>query len=256
MGCIAERSRILPAMIFIFFWTTLVYDPLAHWIWSVNGWANKWGVLDYAGGVPVEIASGIGGLAYSYFIGKRRDYGTERILFKPQNVSQVVLGTVFLWVGWLGFNGGSCFSATLKAALAIFNTNLAGAVGAIVWLIMDFRLERKWSVVGFCTGAIAGLVAITPAAGFVSVPAAALIGLVSAVVSNLCTGLKHKMRCDDVMDIFAVHALAGIVGVIMTGFFAQAEYAATDAYAAIGGGWMYVSILHTDPLRAPSEMQN
>jgi Amt family ammonium transporter len=238
IGAAAERSRILPAMVFIFFWTTLVYDPLAHWVWSVNGWAFKWGVLDYAGGVPVEIASGIGGLAYSYFIGKRRDYGTDRVLFKPQNVSQIVLGTVLLWVGWLGFNGGSCFAASLKAAIAIFNTNLAGSVGAIAWLIMDFRLERKWSVVGFCTGAIAGLVAITPAAGFVGQPAAALIGLVSAVVSNLCTRLKHTMRVDDVMDIFAVHALAGIVGVLMTGLFAQASVAATDGFAVIDGGWL------------------
>jgi Amt family ammonium transporter len=105
-------------------------------------------------------------------------------------------------------------------------------------MLMDYRLERKWSVVGFCTGAIAGLVAITPAAGFVSAPAAALIGLVSAVVSNLTTGLKHSMRVDDVMDIFAVHALAGVVGVIMTGFFAQADVAGTDAFSAIGGGWL------------------
>lgn len=179
LGAAAERSRILPAMIFMFCWTTLVYDPLAHWIWSANGWANKWGVLDYAGGVPVEIASGTAGLAYSYFIGKRRGYGTDRVLFKPSNVGNVVLGTVFLWVGWLGFNGGSCYCASLKAALAIFNTNLAGSVGGVVWLIMDFRLERKWSMVGYCTGAIAGLVAITPAAGYVGAPVCFLIFMFS-----------------------------------------------------------------------------
>ncbi|RSH87420.1 hypothetical protein EHS25_003330 [Saitozyma podzolica] len=224
LGAAAERSRMLPAMIFIFCWTTLVYDPLAHWVWSVNGWAYKWGVLDYAGGVPVEIASGTGGLAYSYFIGKRRGYGTEMIVFKPSNVSQLVLGTVLLWVGWLGFNGGSCFAASLKAALAIFNTNLAGSVGGITWLIMDFRLERKWSVVGFCTGAIAGLVAITPAAGFVGAPAGALIGLVSAAVSNLCTRLKNTMRVDD--------------PVIMTGLFAQSSVAANDGFSQIDGGWL------------------
>lgn len=149
-----------------------------------------------------------------------------------------MLGTVLLWVGWLGFNGGSCFAASLKAALAIFNTNLAGSTGALVWLFMDFRLERKWSVVGFCTGAIAGLVAITPAAGFVGAPAAGLIGIVSSVVCNLCTRLKAPMRVDDAMDIFAVHALAGIVGLIMTGFFAQASVTANDGYAAIDGGWM------------------
>ncbi|WVQ82370.1 hypothetical protein IAT38_004498 [Cryptococcus sp. DSM 104549] len=238
LGAAAERSRILPAMIFMFAWTTLVYDPLAHWIWSVHGWANKWGVLDYAGGVPVEIASGTAGLAYSYFIGKRRGYGTDRVLFKPSNVGNVVLGTVFLWVGWLGFNGGSCFGASLKAALAVFNTNLAGSVGGVVWLIMDFRLERKWSMVGYCTGAIAGLVAVTPAAGYVGAPAAALIGLVSAAVSNLSTRLKVTMRVDDPMDIFAVHALAGVVGVIMTGLFAQSSVAANDGFAEIDGGWL------------------
>ncbi|WWD17344.1 hypothetical protein CI109_101785 [Kwoniella shandongensis] len=234
LGAAAERSRILPAMMFIFAWTTLVYDPLAHWIWSVNGWAYKWD----AGGVPVEIASGTAGLAYSYFIGKRRGYGTERILFKPSNVGNVVLGTVFLWVGWLGFNGGSCFAASLKAAMAVFVTNLAGSVGGITWLIMDFRLERKWSMVGFCTGAIAGLVAITPAAGFVGAPAGALIGLVSAAVSNLSTRLKVSMRVDDPMDIFAVHALAGVVGVLMTGLFAQSSVAANDGFSAIDGGWL------------------
>ncbi|WVQ67730.1 uncharacterized protein L199_005934 [Kwoniella botswanensis] len=251
LGAAAERSRILPAMIFIFCWTTLVYDMLAHWIWSSNGWAYKWGILEGeinshkarcdiadAGGVPVEIASGTGGLAYSYFIGKRRGYGTERVAFKPSNVGHVVLGTVFLWVGWLGFNGGSCFAASLKAAMAVFVTNLAGAVGGIVWLIMDFRLERKWSMVGFCTGAIAGLVAITPAAGFVGAPAGALIGLVSAAVSNLSTRLKVTMRVDDPMDIFAVHALAGVVGVLMTGLFAQSSVAANDGFSEIDGGWM------------------
>ncbi|WWC94122.1 hypothetical protein V866_000961 [Kwoniella sp. B9012] len=240
LGAAAERSRILPAMIFIFCWTTLVYDMLAHWIWSSNGWAYKWARCDIAdaGGVPVEIASGTGGLAYSYFIGKRRGYGTERVAFKPSNVGHVVLGTVFLWVGWLGFNGGSCFAASLKAAMAVFVTNLAGAVGGIVWLIMDFRLERKWSMVGFCTGAIAGLVAITPAAGFVGAPAGALIGLVSAAVSNLSTRLKVTMRVDDPMDIFAVHALAGVVGVLMTGLFAQSSVAANDGFSEIDGGWM------------------
>lgn len=238
LGAAAERSRVLPAMIFIFAWTTLVYDMLAHWIWSVNGWANKWGVLDYAGGIPVEVASGVGGLAYSYFIGKRRGYGTERLMFKPSNVSSITLGTVMLWVGWMGFNGGSCFAASLKAAMSIFVTNLAGAVGAITWMVMDFRLERKWSMVGFCTGAIAGLVAITPAAGFVGAPAGALIGLVSAFVSNLATRLKNSMRVDDPMDIFAVHALAGVVGTLMTGIFAQSSVSANDGFSQIAGGWL------------------
>ncbi|KAK4687861.1 ammonium transporter, Amt family, partial [Tremellales sp. Uapishka_1] len=197
LGAAAERSRTGPAMIFIFCWTTLVYDPLAHWIWSENGWAYKWGVLD-----------------------------------------NVVLGTVLLWVGWMGFNGGSCFAASLKATMAIFVTNLAGSVGGITWLIMDYRLERKWSMVGYCTGAIAGLVAITPAAGYVGAPAGALIGFVSSAVSNLCTRLKVSMRVDDPMDIFAVHCISGIVGVLMTGLFAQASVSANDGFSDIPGGWL------------------
>lgn len=175
------------------------------------------------------------GLAYSYFIGPRR--GGE-VLFKPHNVSHIVLGTVFLWVGWLGFNGGSTFAANLRAAMAIYTTNLAGAVGGFTWMVMDWRLERKWSCIGFCTGAICGLVAITPAAGFVGAPAAVLIGVylisclwfnlwvirsddlrwdlacagfLSSFCSNLATGLKSAMRVDDPLDIFACHALSGIM---------------------------------------------
>jgi Amt family ammonium transporter len=127
--------------------------------------------------IPIEVASGVTGLAYSYFLGPRR--GGE-VLFKPHNVSHIVLGTVLLWVGWLGFNGGSTFAANLRAAMAIYTTNLAGAVGGLTWMVMDWRLERKWSCIGFCTGAICGLVAITPAAGFVGAPAAVLVGQCSA----------------------------------------------------------------------------
>lgn len=175
------------------------------------------------------------GLAYSYFLGPRR--GGE-VLFKPHNVSHIVLGTVLLWVGWLGFNGGSTFAANLRAAMAIYTTNLAGAVGGLTWMVMDWRLERKWSCIGFCTGAICGLVAITPAAGFVGAPAAVLVGsctappacrkvfshlpsltlvtlrpsgFLSSFCSNLATGLKAPMRVDDPLDIFACHALSGIM---------------------------------------------
>ncbi|TIB70609.1 transcription factor [Wallemia mellicola] len=238
IGAAAERSRVAPAMVFIFVWTTLCYDPLVAWIWNPNGWAYKWGVLDYAGGVPVEIASGVSGLVYSIFIGKRRGYGTEAVLFKPHNVSHIVLGTVLLWAGWLGFNGGSTYAANLKAGMSILTTNLAGSFGALTWLIMDYRLERKWSVVGFCTGAICGLVAITPAAGFVGAPASILIGFLASLVSNLSTRLKNIARVDDVMDIFACHGLSGMVGTFLTGIFAQASVAYNDAELEIDGGWI------------------
>lgn len=238
LGAACDRARLWPFFVLTFFWTTFVYDPIAMWIWNPNGWAVKWNILDYAGGGPVEISSGISGTVISIYLGKRYGYGTEKLLFRPHNVSQVVLGTVLLWVGWLGFNGGSTFAANLRAAMAIAATNLAGSVAGITWMVMDYRLERKWSVVGFCTGAIAGLVAITPAAGFVGMPAALLIGVVAAFFCNLCTGLKNLVRVDDAMDVFAVHALAGIIGLVMTGIFAQKSVAHNDGYLDIKGGWL------------------
>ncbi|MCO5565261.1 hypothetical protein L7F22_018934 [Adiantum nelumboides] len=238
IGAACERARVWPFLVFTFVWTTFVYDFIAHWIWSSNGWAYKWGVLDYAGGGPVEVCSGITGLVISYYLGKRHGYGTDRLLFKPHNVSHIVLGTVFLWFGWLGFNGGSTFAANLRAGMSLATTNTAASTAAITWMIMDFRFERKWSVVGFCTGAIAGLVAITPAAGFIGVPASFLVGFLAAFISNLCTQVKVFMRCDDVMDIFAVHAVAGYVGLLLTGIFTQASVANNDGYLEIPGGWL------------------
>jgi len=238
IGAACERARVWPFIVFTFVWATLVYDPIAAWIWNAPGWAFKWGVLDYAGGGPVEICSGITGTVISYYLGKRRGYGTERLLFKPHNVSHIVLGTAFLWFGWLGFNGGSTFAANLKAGMSIATTNTCAAMAGLTWMFMDYRLERKWSVVGFCTGAIAGLVAITPAAGFVGVPASLAIGFLAAVCSNFATQLKVFMQCDDVMDVFAVHALAGWVGLLCTGLFAQASVAANDGVLEIPGGWI------------------
>ncbi|PWN42723.1 putative low affinity ammonium transporter [Ceraceosorus guamensis] len=238
IGAACERARVWPFIVFVFVWTTLVYDPIASWVWNSAGWAYNWGVLDYAGGGPVEICSGITGLVISYYLGKRRGYGTERLLFKPHNVSHVVLGTAFLWFGWLGFNGGSTFAANLRAGMSIATTNTAASMAGLTWMFMDWRLERKWSVVGFCTGAIAGLVAITPAAGFIGVPASLAVGFLSAFFSNLATQLKAPMRCDDAMDVFAVHALAGWVGLLCTGLFAQASVANNDGILEIPGGWI------------------
>ncbi|PWN51831.1 putative low affinity ammonium transporter [Violaceomyces palustris] len=238
IGAACERGRVWPFLVFTFVWTTLVYDVIACWVWNPTGWAFKWGVLDYAGGGPVEVNSGITGLVISYYLGPRYGHGTDRLLFKPHNVSHIVLGTTFLWVGWLGFNGGSTFAANLRAGMSIATTNLAASSAGLTWMFLDWRLERKWSVVGFCTGAIAGLVAITPAAGFIGLPAALLVGVVSAAVSNFATALKGPMRVDDVMDVFSVHALAGYVGLLLTGIFTQASVANNDGYTVIPGGWI------------------
>ncbi|KZP10914.1 Rh-like protein/ammonium transporter [Athelia psychrophila] len=162
IGAVAERSKLGPLMVFVFVWSTLVYDPIACWTWNSNGWSFVLGGLDFAGGTPVHISSGTAGLTISIYLGKRRGWGTERLAYKPHNTNYVVLGTVFLWFRWFGFNGGSALSANLRVAQACIVTNLAASVGGLTWMLWDYRLEKKWSAVGFCSGAIAGLVAITP----------------------------------------------------------------------------------------------
>jgi Amt family ammonium transporter len=164
-GAVAERGRMLPCVIFIFIWATIVYDPIACWTWNPNGWSNKMGVLDFAGGTPVHIASGSAALAYSMMLGKRRGHGTHELNYRPHNATHIVTGTVFLWVGWFGFNAGSALAANLRGVMAAVVTNLAACVGGITWCLLDYRLERKFSTVGFCSGVVAGLVCITPGSG-------------------------------------------------------------------------------------------
>lgn len=205
---------------------------------EANGWAFKLGVLDYAGGGPVEIASGVTGLVYSLYLGKRKHWGTDRLQYAPHSVAHVFLGTVLLVFGWCGFNGGSTFAANLKAGMAVTTTLMAGVFGGVVWMIMDWRHFHRWSVVGFCTGLISGLVAITPAAGFVGVPASILIGAVAAAVSNLLTRLKIWFKFDDTLDIFSCHGISGMIGLLLTGIFAQSSVAANDGFLVIEGGWL------------------
>ncbi|KAK4686515.1 ammonium transporter, Amt family, partial [Tremellales sp. Uapishka_1] len=237
IGGFAERSKMGPVLVFIFVWLTLVYCPIANWTWNPNGWVYILGGLDFAGGTPVHISSGTASLAISIYLGKRRGYGTERLAYKPHNTSFIVIGTVFLWFGWFGFNGGSALSANLRAVQACIVTNLAASVGGITWMVLDWRLERKWSCVGFCSGAISGLVGITPASGFVGAPAAVAIGFVTAIACNFATKIKFLINVDDTLDIFASHAVGGMTGNFLTGLFAQASVAAFDGIAVIPGGW-------------------
>jgi len=238
IGAVAERSRLGPLMVFVFIWSTVVYNAIACWTWNSNGWAFVLGGLDFAGGTPVHISSGTAGLAISIYLGKRKGWGTERLAYKPHNVSYVILGTVFLWFGWFGFNGGSALSANLRAAQACIVTNLAASVGGITWMLWDYRLEKKWSAVGFCAGAVSGLVAITPASGYVGSPAAVLFGVASGTICNFATQIKFIFNYDDTLDIFASHAIGGVVGNILTGFFAQASVAGFDGVTVIPGGWL------------------
>ncbi|KAJ9201292.1 hypothetical protein DTO166G4_6023 [Paecilomyces variotii] len=237
-GAAAERGRMLPCVIFMFVWSTIVYDPIACWTWNSSGWVYKLGGLDFAGGTPVHIASGSAALAYSLMLGKRRGHGTHELNYRPHNVSHVVIGTVFLWVGWFGFNAGSALSANLRAVMAAVVTNLAASVGGVTWCLLDYRLEKKWSTVGFCSGVIAGLVAITPGSGFVPPWAAVIFGIVGAAACNYATKLKYLLKVDDALDIFAVHGVGGIVGNMMTGLFAADYIAHLDGVTVIPGGWL------------------
>jgi len=237
LGAIAERGRLGPILVFLFVWSTLVYDPIACWTWNPNGWSFKRGIMDFAGGTPVHISSGTAALAISIYLGKRKGYGTERLAYKPQNTTYVILGTVFLWFGWFGFNGGSALSANLRAVQASIVTNLAASFSGLTWMLWDYRLERKWSAVGFCSGAIVGLVAITPASGFVGSPAAIVYGFMAGTVCNFATKLKYLINVDDTLDIFASHAIGGIVGNVLTALFAQSSVAGFDGITVTPGGW-------------------
>lgn len=235
IGSAAERGRILPSIIFIFIWSTIVYDPIACWTWNPNGWSFKLGGLDFAGGTPVHISSGAAALAYAIVVGKRHGHGTDD--FKPHNVANIVLGTALLWFGWFGFNGGSALAANSRAAMACAVTNLAASVGGLTWTLLDYRLEKKFSALGFCSGAVAGLVAITPGSGFVGTPAAVAFGFFGALFCNIAVKLKHMFDYDDAADVFAVHCVGGIVGNLLTGIFAQKSIASADG-TAILGGWL------------------
>lgn len=238
VGGFAERAHLGPLLFFVFVWSTLVYDPIACWTWNSKGWSFVHGSYDFAGGTPVHISSGTAALAISIYLGKRRGYGTEVLAYKPHNTTYVILGTIFLWFGWFGFNGGSALAANLRAAQACIVTNLAASVGGLTWMLWDYRIEKKWSAVGFCSGAIAGLVAITPGSGFVGSPAAVLFGFMAGTVCNFATQLKFFAGYDDSLDIFASHAVGGVVGNLLTALFAQASVAGFDGFTVIPGGWL------------------
>ncbi|KIY73219.1 ammonium transporter [Cylindrobasidium torrendii FP15055 ss-10] len=237
MGGIAERGRLFPAVVFIFLWLTIVYCPLACWAWATNGWGYKWGVLDFAGGGPVEIGSGVGGLAFSWVLGKRQQ--KELVNFRPHNVSMVNLGTFILWFGWLGFNGGSAFGANLRAVMAIWNSMLSASFGGMTWCLIDFWVERRWSMVGFCSGTIAGLVAATPTSGYIHPWAGLVVGVISGAVCNFSTKFKFLFRIDDALDLFAEHAIGGIIGLLLNAFLADSDIIALDGVSTtVEGGFM------------------
>lgn len=238
VGAVAERGRMLPCVLFMLVWTTLVYDPVACWTWNPSGWAYRLGVYDFAGGTVVHTTAGFSALAYSLMLGKRRGHGTRELNYRPHNIAFVVLGTMLIWFGWFGFNGGSALGANLRAVIAFANTNIAASVGGVFWCLLDYRLMGKWSAVGFCSGVVAALVVITPGSGFVPCWAAVVYGLLGAAVCNYATKFKFLLGIDDAMDIFAVHGVGGVLGDLLTGIFAADYVAALDGYTAIPGGWL------------------
>ncbi|KAJ1943427.1 hypothetical protein FBU59_002915 [Linderina macrospora] len=236
LGGAAERIRIFPAIVFTFVWTTIVYDPIAYWSWAPNGWLYTMGSLDYAGGTPVHIASGFGALAFSIILGKRHGFGSEK--FEPHNYLNIILGTSLLWFGWFGFNGGSAVAANGRAGMASSVTHIAACMGGLSWsLVAYFRNGKKFSSFHFCSGAIAGLVAITPASGFVAPWAALVFGLVAGICCHYAVDFKEKFGFDDALDVFAVHGIGGLVGNLLTGIFASKAVAELNG-SAIDGGWI------------------
>lgn len=219
VGAIAERMRFVSYVIFTVLFSLLVYAPLAHWSWHPEGFLFKMGALDFAGGTVVHISAGCAALAGALVLKRRKAHlsGHETV---PANIPYVLIGTGLLWFGWFGFNAGSALGANVLAVSAFLTTNTAAASAGLSWMFFDILRGKKPSVVGFCVGAVVGLVAITPGAGFVAIPQSIVIGVVTAVISNIAVYFKSKSALDDTLDVFPCHGIGGIVGMLLTGVFA------------------------------------
>ena len=239
IGAFAERINFKGFLLFTVLWALLVYNPVAHWVWSADGWLFKLGALDFAGGTVVHINAGIAALVTALMLGKRRDYQGHAI--PPHNIPFVAIGAALLWFGWFGFNAGSGLAADGLAASAFLATHLATAMAAFVWAILDWFVGKKPTVVGISTGAVAGLVAITPAAGFVDVTGALIIGLVVALVCYFMVAfVKEKLGYDDALDAFGVHGIGGIIGALFTGLLASPAIQSAYSGALYGNFHQFV----------------
>jgi Amt family ammonium transporter len=216
-GAFAERKRFGAFVLFTILWSIVVYSPVAHWVWAVDGWLFKLGALDFAGGTVVHAASGVSALIVALLIGRRAVNGEP---MEPHDIPMTVLGAGLLWFGWFGFNAGSAVAADGIAANALLVTNTAAAAATITWVLVSYVHKRKVSVVGAACGAVAGLVAITPASGFVTAGGALVIGLAVGGLCYAATLLRSRLRIDDALDVFAVHGVGGVFGAVATGIFA------------------------------------
>jgi len=226
-GAFADRMKFSALLIFLSVWSLVVYAPIAHMVWEPTGWLNVKGVLDYAGGTVVHINAGIAALVSCLVLGKRVGYGREAM--PPHNLSLTFIGASLLWVGWFGFNAGSAGAADGRAGMAMLATQMATAAAALGWMFAEWISKGKPSVLGIASGAVAGLVAITPASGFVGPTAAVIIGVIAGVVCYIAaTSLKHALGYDDSLDAFGVHGIGGIVGALLTGVFASKEISGSE----------------------------
>ena len=219
VGAVAERIRFSSYILFIVMFSLFVYAPIAHWTWHPEGFLFKMGVLDFAGGTVVHISAGCAALAGALVL-KRRKVHIEHKEIPPANIPYVLIGTGLLWFGWFGFNAGSAGAANALSVSAFATTNTAAAAAGLAWMFFDVLKGKKPSVLGFCIGAVVGLVAITPAAGFVAIPQSIFIGAVAALISNVAVYYRSKSILDDTLDVFPCHGIGGMVGMVMTGIFA------------------------------------
>lgn len=219
VGAVAERIRFTSYVLFIALFGVLVYAPIAHWTWHPEGFLFKWGALDFAGGTVVHISAGCAALAGAMVL-KRRQAHIEQKEIPPANIPYVLIGTGLLWFGWFGFNAGSALGANALSVSAFATTNTAAAAAGLSWMFFDVARGKKPSVLGFCIGAVVGLVAITPAAGYVAVPQSIFIGVIAAIISNIAVYYKQRSKLDDTLDVFPCHGVGGMVGMLLTGIFA------------------------------------
>ncbi len=231
-GAFADRMKFSAMLVFMAAWSLLVYAPIAHMVWEPTGWLNAAGVLDYAGGTVVHINAGMAGLASCIVLGKRLGYGREAM--QPHNLTYTLMGASLLWVGWFGFNAGSAGAADGRAGMAMLVTQMATAAAALGWMFAEWISKGKPSVLGIASGAVAGLVAITPASGFVGPTPAVVIGIAAGVVCYIAaTSLKYALKYDDSLDAFGVHGVGGIIGALLTGAFVSKEISGVDSSVLI-----------------------
>ncbi|MCB9709134.1 MAG: ammonium transporter [Myxococcales bacterium] len=233
-GAFAERIKFSAYVLFSLLWTTCVYDPLAHWVWSPGGWLAKRGALDFAGGTVVHVAAGISALVIAVMVGRRSGYPHRKA--PPHNLTMTLLGAGLLWFGWFGFNAGSALGANSIAALALVNTHIAAALGGVAWASVEWIRYGKPSALGVASGLVAGLVAITPAAGFVGPVDSLWIGMLAGVLCYAGVLLKHRLGYDDALDAFGVHGIGGAAGAILTGVFASTAWNPHGGDGLLHGG--------------------